>query len=165
MQTYTVQVERQDSPLVRTFTLELGAKRADPQAGFNPVETLLSSFGACLLTGLQFVAESSKIVIASAWIQLEATRQEKPPTLERFSERKRPSTPLERLYPAHFLPLGVAAKIAETAITRIRYKLHFQSSAPRERLEHLIELAQRNSTVFQTLSLAVPIESEWEVAS
>ncbi|MBF6593732.1 MAG: hypothetical protein IVW51_04690 [Thermaceae bacterium] len=78
MQTYTVQVERQDSQhalaLVRTFTLELGAKRADPQAGFNLVETLLSSFGTCLLTGLQFVAESSKIVIASVWIQLEATR-------------------------------------------------------------------------------------------
>ncbi|MHB1580943.1 MAG: hypothetical protein ACYCUJ_06130 [Acidithiobacillus sp.] len=46
---YNVRVERTDSlhvnASVRDFEIPLGAKRADPTAGFNPVETLLSSMG------------------------------------------------------------------------------------------------------------------------
>jgi uncharacterized OsmC-like protein len=133
VQTYHVKVERTDPQharaSVRDFTLELGARRADTEAGFNPVETLLSAAGACLLTGLQFVAQTSQIPLEGAWVELEATRQDKPPTL-----------------------------------TQIRYRLHLKSPAPPERLERLLELAERNSTVLQTLAQAVRLEGSWEVA-
>lgn len=134
MQNYRVRVERTD-PLharasVRDFELQLGARRADPTAGFNPVETLLSALGDCLLTALDYVAELSKITVAEAWIELEATRQDKPPSL-----------------------------------IRIRYTLHLASEAPKDRIERLVGLAERNSTVFQTLSQAIPIEGSWEMSS
>lgn len=132
MQTYQVRVERIDSQharaFVRSYALELGARRADTEAGFNPVETLLAAAGACLLTSLQFVAETSRIPLDGAWVELEATRQDKPPTL-----------------------------------TQIRYNLHLQSPAPQERLQQLVALAQRNSTVLQTLAQAVELEGTWEV--
>ncbi|MCL6527249.1 MAG: OsmC family protein [Thermaceae bacterium] len=133
MQTYSVHLERTDPrhvrATVRLFTLELGASRADPEAGFNPVETLLSAAGTCLLTGLQFVAQTSQIPLEGAWVELEATRQDKPPVL-----------------------------------TQIRYRLYLKSPAPPQRLERLVELAQRNSTVLQTLAQAVALEGPWEVA-
>jgi putative redox protein len=131
MQNYRVRVERTDSSharaSVREFELRLGARRADPTAGFNPVETLLSALGDCLLTALDFVAELSKVPLTGAWIELEATRQDKPPSL-----------------------------------TRIHYTLHLAGEAPKERLERLVGLTERNSTVFQTLSQALPIEGSWE---
>jgi uncharacterized OsmC-like protein len=134
MQNYQVRVERTDSDharaSVRDFELRLGAKRADPRAGFNPVETLLAALGDCLLTALDFVAELSKIPITGAWIELEATRQDKPPSLN-----------------------------------HIRYTLHLGSEAPKERLERLVGLAERNSTVFQTLSQTLPIEGHSEMDS
>jgi uncharacterized OsmC-like protein len=77
---------------------------------------------------LQFVAETSRIPLDGAWVELEATRQDKPPTL-----------------------------------TQIRYNLHLQSPAPQERLQQLVALAQRNSTVLQTLAQAVELEGTWEV--
>lgn len=133
MQTYQVRVERTDlqhaRASVRAYTLELGARRADTEAGFNPVETLLAAAGACLLTGLQFVAKASQIPLESAWVELEATRQDKPPTL-----------------------------------TQIHYRLYLQSPAPQERLQQLVVLAQRNSTVLQTLAQGVRLEGTWEVA-
>jgi len=134
MQNYLVHVERTDPyharASVREFELRLGARRADPTAGFNPVETLLAALGDCLLTALDFVAELSKIPITGAWIELEATRQDKPPSLN-----------------------------------HIRYTLHLASEAPKERLERLVGLAERNSTVFQTLSQTLPIEGHWEMDS
>jgi putative redox protein len=134
MQNYRIRVERIDpshaQASVRHFELLLGAKRGDPTAGFNPVETLLSALGDCLLMALDFVAELAKIPIAKAWIELEATRQDKPPVL-----------------------------------TLIRYTLHLASEAPKERLDRLTGLAERNSTVFQTLSQALPIEGSWEISS
>ena len=127
---YNVRVERTDSlhvnASVRGFEIQLGAKRADPTAGFNPVETLLSSMGACLLTAISFVAEASHIPLAGARIELEATRQDRPPIL-----------------------------------THIRYMLHLKSDAPPEQLDHLVDLAKRNSTVFQTISLAVSVKGDW----
>ncbi|WP_123106148.1 OsmC family protein [Acidithiobacillus sulfuriphilus] len=129
-QTYHVRVERID-PLhvnasVRDFEIRLGAKRADPTAGFNPVETLLSSMGACLLTAIAFVAEASHIPLAGARIELEATRQDRPPIL-----------------------------------TQIHYMLYLKSDASPEQLDRLVDLAKRNSTVFQTVSLAVSVEGGW----
>lgn len=132
MQSYRVHVEQKDAyharATVREFELRLGARRADPTAGFNPVETLLAALGDCLLTALDFVAELSKIPITGAWIELEATRQDKPPKLN-----------------------------------QIRYTLHLSSEAPKERVERLVGLAERNSTVFQTLSQTLPIEGHWEM--
>ncbi len=70
MQTYEVQMRRESAQQViartRDLSLTLGAKRGDLEAGFNPVETLLSALGACLLTALQMVAELSRVPIA-AW--------------------------------------------------------------------------------------------------
>jgi uncharacterized OsmC-like protein len=65
---------------VRDFSLVLGARRADPAAGFNPVETLLAAAGDCLLTALEHVARLSQVAVAAA-VELEAVREEKPPRL------------------------------------------------------------------------------------
>lgn len=131
MQNYAVRVERLDAlhaeAKVRDFSLVLGARRADAEAGFNPVETLLSAVGDCLLTALDFVADLSHVPIAGASIELEGTRQDKPPLL-----------------------------------TGIRYILRIRSDAEDERLERMVELARANSTVFQTVGQAVPIEGEWQ---
>ena len=74
MQTYTVEVDRVDAAhaqaRVRGFTLDLGARRADVDAGFNPVETLLSAMGDCLLTAIDFVGELSHAPIEGASIAL-----------------------------------------------------------------------------------------------
>lgn len=82
--------------------------------------------GACLLTAISFVAEASHIPLAGARIELEATRQDRPPIL-----------------------------------TQIRYMMHLKSDAPPEQLDHLVDLAKRNSTVFQTISLAVSVKGDW----
>ncbi len=126
-----MEVERIDEAharlTVRDFSLTLGARRADAQAGVNPVETLLSAVGDCLLTALDFVAQLSRVPIAAATVEVEGERQDKPPTLR-----------------------------------QIRYVLRIASEATDERLERVEELARANSTVFQTLSMAVPITGRWE---
>ncbi len=134
MQNYRVRVKDID-PLydrfsAQDFELPLDAKRADPTAGFNPVETLLPSLGDCLLTVPDHVAELSKRSINRAWVELEAARQDNPP-----------------------------------ALTQIHYTLHLTSEAPRELLDRLVGLAERNTTVFQTLSQALPIEGSWEIST
>lgn len=130
MQTYEVRIARQDAihvqATVRDFTLQLGAKRGDAGAGFNPVETLLSAVGTCFLTALAFVAELSHVCIDNAVMTLEATRQDRPPI-----------------------------------VVGIRYVLQVASDLEESRMDRIIELAKRNSTVFQTISLAVPIEGRW----
>jgi uncharacterized OsmC-like protein len=50
-------------------------------------------------------------------------------------------------------------------LTQIRYMLHLKSDAPPEQLDHLVDLAKRNSTVFQTMSLAFSVEGDWTVES
>ncbi len=126
-----MEVERIDEAharsTVRDFSLTLGARRADAQAGVNPVETLLSAVGDCLLTALDFVAQLSRVPIAAATVEVEGERQDKPPTLR-----------------------------------QIRYVLRIASEATDERLERVEELARANSTVFQTLSMAVPSTGRWE---
>ncbi len=103
MQTYTVEVDRVDAAhaqaKVRGFTLDLGARRADMDAGFNPVETLLSAMGDCLLTALDFVAELSHVPIARSRIELQATRQDKPPLLTsvRYTLHVAAAAPDERI--------------------------------------------------------------------
>ncbi len=132
-QTYKVNVDRVDEAharsTVRDFSLILGARRADAEAGFNPVETLLSAVGDCLLTALDYVSQLSRVPIAAAAVEVEGERQDKPP-----------------------------------ALTQIRYVLRISSDAPDERLERMVELARANSTVFQTVSMAVPIAGYWERA-
>jgi putative redox protein len=127
MQTYTVTVERTDASHVtaatREFRLTLGARRADLTAGFNPVETMLAAMGSCLLTALQMVAELSRLPVGSMAMELEAVRQDKPPT-----------------------------------VVSAQYRLTVESPLPEERVVRLVHLAETNSTVFQTLSRAFPIE-------
>lgn len=106
MQTYRVRVTRVSDAhaqaAVRTFFLELGAHRADDDAGFNSVETLLASLGSCLLTSLNFVAELSHVPIEGAWIELDATRQDRPPIIVAIRYRlhvssTQPSERVERM--------------------------------------------------------------------
>lgn len=126
LETYAVRVERTDAlsvqARVRGFSLELGARRADPDAGFNPVETLLAALGDCLLTALAFVADLSRVSVERASLELRAERQDKPPLL-----------------------------------TAISYEWQVRTDLPDVRLERILALAERNSTVFQTVSRAVPI--------
>jgi putative redox protein len=126
MQTYEVQVRRENAQQViartRDLSLTLGAKRGDPDAGFNPVETLLSAVGACLLTALQMVAERSRVPITGMAIQLTGVRQDQPPQL-----------------------------------VEVTYALRVQTVVAEERLARLVQMAQRNSTVYQTLALAIPV--------
>ncbi|WP_234553638.1 OsmC family protein [Thermus caliditerrae] len=131
LQAYSVEVRRQDAQRAvaetRGFSLVLGARRADMEAGFNPVETLLAALGSCLLTGIQFVAESSKVPLEGARVVLEAHREDKPPR-----------------------------------IVRIGFVMYLESPAPVERLERLYELTLKNSTLFQSLKVAIPITGRWE---
>ncbi|CAB1127668.1 OsmC-like protein [Candidatus Hydrogenisulfobacillus filiaventi] len=130
MQRYTVTVERRDArhaeAAVRAFRLTLGARRADLEAGFNPVETLLAALGDCLLTSLDLVAGLSRIPLDAVRIEVSGERQDRPPTL-----------------------------------TAVRYRLFARTPVPAERFGRLVALAERNSTVFQTLSRAVPVTGEW----
>ena len=126
MQTYEVQMRRQSAQQViastRDLSLTLGAKRGDPEAGFNPVETLLSALGSCLLTALQMVAELSRVPITGMAIQLTGARQDQPPQL-----------------------------------VSVTYQLTIHTDAAEERLRRLVATAQRNSTVYQTLALAISV--------
>ncbi|PSR20848.1 MAG: osmotically inducible protein C [Sulfobacillus acidophilus] len=129
MQTYEVCIRRLDAATVqasaRSFSVVLGGKRADETAGMNPVETLLSSLGACLLTSLAMVAELSHITMTEVAIRVSATRQDRPPRLIRAS-----------------------------------YELFLQTDVSQERAERLLQLAERNSTVFQTLSQSVSLSGK-----
>ncbi|MFN4232681.1 OsmC family protein [Thermus sp.] len=106
-QAYRVEVRRLDADRavaeVRGFSLILGARRAHMEAGFNPVETLLAALGSCLLTGIQFVAESSKVPLEGARVVLEAAREDKPPRIAHmgfvlYLESSVSDDRLERLY-------------------------------------------------------------------
>jgi uncharacterized OsmC-like protein len=126
MQNYAVDVRRDNEQHVvattRDFSLTLGARRGDATAGFNPVETLLSALGACLLTALQMVAELSRVPIAGMAIHLTGVRQDQPPQL-----------------------------------VSVTYALRVQTDAAEDRLTRLVATAQRNSTVYQTMALAIPV--------
>ncbi|MDA8206953.1 MAG: OsmC family protein [Thermaerobacter sp.] len=126
MQTYEVQMRRESAQQViartRDLSLTLGAKRGDLEAGFNPVETLLSALGACLLTALQMVAELSRVPVTGMAIHLTGVRQDQPPQL-----------------------------------VSVTYQLTIHTDAAEERLRRLVATAQRNSTVYQTLALAIPV--------
>lgn len=50
-------------------------------------------------------------------------------------------------------------------LVAVQYHLVVDTDLPAERIDRLIDLAQRNSTVFQTLSLAVPVSGTWEIQS
>ncbi len=130
-QSYHVTVYRSDADhaiaTTRTFQLTPGVRRADPTAGFNPVETLLVALGSCLLTALTAVADLSRVPMDSASIALTATRQDQP-----------------------------------LQLVGITYQLVVQTPVSADRLDRLIELAKKNSTVYQTLRQALPIEGTWE---
>lgn len=131
-QSYSVQIERAQDGLhvrshVRGFALELGAHRADPDAGFNPVETLLSAIGACFSTSFGMVADLSGVRVERLRMALHAVRQDRPPR-----------------------------------ITEIRYTAFIQAEADDAKVERLVALAERNSTVIGTLRTALPISGEWK---
>lgn len=130
-QTYEVQIERSDEGLrvrsrVRDFVLELGARRGDPNAGFNAVETLLSAVGTCFTTSFTMVAELSQVQIEKLRIAVSATRQDKPPL-----------------------------------ITDIRYAAFIGTDADDAKVDRLVALAERNSTVIGTLRTAVSLSGQW----
>jgi putative redox protein len=126
MQTYQVQVRRENAQQVvattRAFHLTLGAKRGDETAGFNPVETLLSAMGACVLTSLAMVANLSRVPIERMAIEVTGTRQDKPPRL-----------------------------VSAT------YHLVVETLVSDERVVRLVEMAKKNSTVYQTLAATMSV--------
>jgi uncharacterized OsmC-like protein len=126
MQTYVVDVQRDNEQhavaTTRYFSLTVGARRGDATAGFNPVETLLSALGACLLTTLQMVAELWRIPVTGMAIHLTGVRQDQPPQL-----------------------------------LSVTYVLNVQTDVAVDRLTRLVETAQCNGTVYQTLALAIPV--------
>ena len=126
MQPYAVHVRRDDQQHVaattRQFSLTLGARRADATAGFNPVDTLLSALGSCLLTALQMLAERSRVPMTGMAVQLTGVRRDQPPQL-----------------------------------ASVTYHLTVHTDADEDRLTRLVETTQRNSTVFQTLALTIPV--------
>ncbi len=129
MQEYRVTVTRHDAnhavATTRSFSLTLGARRGEVTAGFNPVETLLSAMGSCLLTSLQMVAELSRLPIDDTAITLTATRDDRPPRL-----------------------------------VAISYRLRVVSPLPSARVERLQHLAEKNSTVYQTLAQTISVSGE-----
>ncbi|HUX14714.1 MAG TPA: OsmC family protein [Spirochaetia bacterium] len=130
-QTYEVRIERSADGLhvrsaARDFTLELGAHRGDPAAGFNAVETLLSAVGACFSTSFGMVAELSQVPIDGLQMKIVAERQDKPPT-----------------------------------VTAIRYIAFIKTDADDGKIDRLVALAERNSTVISTLRGAIPVSGEW----
>jgi putative redox protein len=85
MQTYQMMVHRLDSlhaeSFVRDFGFVTGIQRADPSAGPNAVETLLSALGTCLLTNVNTLMEQMHLAIADTRVELTATRQDDPPLI------------------------------------------------------------------------------------
>lgn len=76
-ETYKVQVARMNPThvraTVRNFQMELGGKRADLTAGFNPVETLLSAVGTFELAkknSTVFQTVSLAVPIQGSWMKL-----------------------------------------------------------------------------------------------
>lgn len=85
-QEYRVSLVRQadgvrTTATVRDFSLTLGAHRGDAAAGFNAVETLLASVGACLTSSLGMVAELSHVELSGVEVEVTGVRQDKPPRL------------------------------------------------------------------------------------
>ncbi len=85
-QSYEVELDRTADGLrvrskAREFTVELGAHRADPAAGFNAVETLLSAVGSCFSTSFAMVAELSHVAVGKLKVRVSAVRQDRPPLL------------------------------------------------------------------------------------
>lgn len=107
--------------------MELGARRGDPNAGFNPVETLLSAVGACFSTALGMVAELSDVRIERLRMTVGAERQDKPPR-----------------------------------ITGVQYTAFIQTNADDTKVDRLVALAERNSTVIGTLRTGIPFSGSWK---
>ena len=103
MQTYEMIVHRLDSQhaesRVRDFLLITGIRRADPSAGPNAVETMLSALGTCLLTNVNTLMEQMRLKIDDAKIELKAFRQDKPPLVTKIELKLAliSSEPRERL--------------------------------------------------------------------
>lgn len=105
--TYRVTVERQSSRQARAqardHILFLNILKGDGSAGFNAAETLLAALGTCLLTNVNALARKMHLRIDGARVELEASRRDKPPTLEYVTyhlilESPEPDEKLRRLH-------------------------------------------------------------------
>ena len=131
-QTYRVQLERAvDSPRstvrVRDFHLEIGTTSGDPNAGFNPAETLLSAVGGCITSSFLLVAKNSDVPVGALSVEVSGIRQSMPPQL-----------------------------------VSINFVLSIQSPAEDEKIDRIISIAERNSTVISTLRKAIPVIGSWK---
>lgn len=131
-QTYRVQLERAvDSPRstvrVRDFHLEIGTTSGDPNAGFNPAETLLSAVGGCITSSFLLVAKNSEVPVGAISVEVSGIRQSMPPQL-----------------------------------VSINFVLSIQSPAEDEKIDRIISIAERNSTVISTLRKAIPVIGSWK---
>ncbi len=114
---------------VREFGLTLGSKARDMSVGFNPVETLLSSAGACITSSVGLVAKNSGVELDNLRIHAVGTRQEDPPKL-----------------------------------IKVTLQLSVGSSAPDQKIDSVVRIATKTSTVVSTLREALDIRVEWSRA-
>lgn len=130
-QNYMVQLQRsENSPRstvrVRNFHLEVGTASGDPNAGFNPAETLLSAVGGCITSSFLLVAKNSDVSVGALSVEVSGIRQSMPPQL-----------------------------------VSVTFILSIQSPAEDEKIDRLMSIAERNSTVISTLRKAIPVIGSW----
>lgn len=110
--TYSVTVGRQNDRQAvaeaRGHHLALNIRKGDGNAGFNAAETLLAALGACILTNVSAIAEKMHLQIDAMRVEIDATRGDEPPALNRIIYRLvlDSSEPKEKLDRLHELALN-----------------------------------------------------------
>jgi len=78
------------------FEIILGTKQGDTTAGFNAAETLLSAFGACLITNINSLSKKMRLEIEDVMININGIRINEPPMIKKINYEIKISTNEER---------------------------------------------------------------------
>ena len=85
---YNVGVEKiNDNNSIATrgdFELVLGIKPGDSTVGFNAAETLLSAFGACLITNINSLSKKMRLKIEDVMVKIKGVRIDDPPMIKKI---------------------------------------------------------------------------------
>ncbi len=108
---YSVKVERVDnnnSIATRgNFEIVLGTKQGDSSVGFNAAETLLSAFGACLITNINSLSKKMRLKIEDVMIKIKGIRTDDPPMLKEINYEISISTNEERKHIEKLIALSL----------------------------------------------------------
>ncbi len=108
---YSVKVERVDNNnSIATrgdFELVLGTKQGDSTVGFNAAETLLSAFGACLITNINSLSKKMRLKIEDVMIKIKGIRTDDPPMLKEINYEISISTNEERKHIEKLIALSL----------------------------------------------------------